>query len=275
MYSTIMVNLDPFGDNARLLEIARGLAERFRAGIIGITASQPIQVVYDAGALSGDVVELDRVDVEQALKVAEAQFHAALTQRARHVEWRSKMSMDSPSAYIARQARSADLLLSGVSHNSSVFDNTRVCNTSDLVMQAGRPVLIVPASAKTLVASNIMVGWKDTREARRAIADALPFLRSATTVIIAELMDSEDALADQAGGDDVVAWLRWHGVTARRIQLAAERDQAMQLNALAASESADLIVAGAYGHSRFREWALGGVTAGLLQHADMCTLMSH
>ena len=275
MYSTIMVNLELFQDCTRLLKITGDLAERFEADVIGVSASQPIQVVYDAGALCGEVVELDRSEVEAGMRTAEQQFRAAFAHRAHRIEWRSQVAVESPSEYVARQMRGADLLITGAGPNGLVLNNTRRVNTSDLIMQAGRPVLIVPASVELLAAKHIVVGWKDTREARRAVFDALPLLKAASRVTIIKIAEYEDLAEARANAEDVVQWLHRHGIKAESISVPASGDGASQLEAIARNTGADLIVAGAYGHSRFREWALGGVTLELLQHAGICTLMSH
>jgi nucleotide-binding universal stress UspA family protein len=142
-------------------------------------------------------------------------------------------------------------------------------------MQAGRPCLIVPANTSTLALAHVMVGWKDTRETRRAICDALPLLKLAERVTVVEIA-VEDGLADARSSlDDVVAWLRRHSVNATPLATLSTGDDAGRLYTIADEQGTDLIVAGAYGHSRVREWVLGGVTRDLLLKADRCSLVSH
>ena len=105
---------------------------------------------------------------------------------------------------------------------------------------------------------NILVAWKDTREARRAVADAMPFLVHADDVLVATMEDHERAVA-RSSVADVVKYLMRHGVKARSEVAGHERANDIDtLVGMAENMGADLIVAGAYGHSRLREWAFGG-----------------
>jgi nucleotide-binding universal stress UspA family protein len=275
MYSTLMVHLEPLRDNAHLLKVAAALAERFDAAVIGVAASQLIRLAYNAGSLSGEILTMDREQIKNSMDEAQAAFRAALEKPGRSLEWRSIVTTEPPVAHVARQARCADLVLTGMNAGGSFMDGARYVNTSDLVMQAGRPLLVVPENVSVLPAETVLVGWKDTREARRAVADALPFLKAARRVVVVQIAET-DELAD-AGKNvaDVAGWLARHGVRAEGIAAQLTGDDALQLQATASEHGADLIVAGAYGHARLREWALGGVTYDLLLRADVCTLLSH
>jgi nucleotide-binding universal stress UspA family protein len=145
-------------------------------------------------------------------------------------------------------------------------------------MQAGRPLLVVPDRVNWLDLRSVLVAWKDTPEARRAVADALPLLRKARDVAIVEIPEQgDDRSAAMAGVADVAAWLARHGVTAtaRVPEAAGNKTAAMQLEKVAGDVGAGLIVAGAYGHSRFRELILGGVTEYLVTQSARCVLLSH
>lgn len=277
MYTTVMVNLDLFRDCSSLLNVAADLAERFDAEVIGVCASAAIQTVaYDAGSIAGEVIELDRKEVKQGMQAAEEQFRAAFTRRSGRLQWHSQVAMDSPTGFVIRQARCADLLMTSGGQHGVLFDSRRSVDTADLVMQAGRPVLIVPRAVETLAARSVVIAWKDTREARRAVVDALPFLIAAAHVTVAEIAeDDTDSAAATADVDDVAQWLRRHGVHAEGQAVRRHGKVAAQLLGIAKGDGADLLVAGAYGHSRFREWVLGGVTLDLLQQPGLCSLLSH
>ncbi len=120
-----------------------------------------------------------------------------------------------------------------------------------------------------------MIAWKDTRETRRAVLDALPLLQQAARVSIVEATGAEDMADARSHVADVAAWLGRHGVAASGQTVPSDGGDAAQLDAFARDHGADLIVAGAYGHSRVREWALGGVTRSLLMHGSRCSLLSH
>ncbi len=121
-------------------------------------------------------------------------------------------------------------------------------------MGAGRPFLVVPAEVKALAAEHIVIGWQDTREARRAIQDALPFLRQAKRVTVIEICESDQKEAARHQVDDVVLYLARHKVGAEgRIETKLMGSGAHQIVEFAEDEGADLLVTGAYGHSRLNE----------------------
>ncbi len=273
-YATLMVHLELRRLNADLLQIAGDLAERFDAKVIGIATGNPMQVLYDETYVPQELVEKDRAEIENEMKEAEVEFRSALQGQVRTVEWRSTVTYAPLADYLAREARAADLVIAGVG-SSGLFDGSRRVYTSDLIMQGGRPVLIVPAAVDKLKLERAIVGWKDTRETRRAVFDALPLLKKVAHVSVVEIAAEEDLVAARVRLEDVVGWLTQHGVEAQSLASPSSGDNATQLNAIAHEQSADVIVAGAYGHSRLREWALGGVTRDILLRADRCALLSH
>jgi nucleotide-binding universal stress UspA family protein len=153
-----------------------------------------------------------------------------------------------------------------------------VASPKDLVMQAGRPLFVVPDNVDWLDLRSVLVAWKDTREARRAIADSLPMLRKARDVTVAEILEQTDGRSAAASRvRDVVAWLSRHGVAASELvsDTRVDHDVTVQLDAIAADVGAGVVVAGAYGHSRFRELILGGMTQHLITQSTRCVLLSH
>ena len=273
-YGTLMVHLELGRSNAGLLQIAGDLAERFHAGVIGIAACQPMQLVYGDSFISGDIYEQDRQELDKEMKAAEAEFRRALQMRAVTLEWRSTVMFTLLSDYLARESRSADLVITGIA-SGDLFDSSRSVNTGDLVMRAGRPVLVVPAAAGKVKLDRVVVGWKNTREARRAVSDALPLLKGASHVAVVEIAVEEELAAARTQIEDVAGWLNRHGIKAECLTSPSTGDDATALYAMAQDQGADVIVAGAYGHSRLREWALGGVTRDLLLRANWCSLLSH
>ena len=274
-YATLMVHLELGHANAGLLQIAGDLAERFHAGVIGITACQPMQIIYGDGYVPANLVEQDREELDKEIEAAEAEFRSALQTRADSLEWRSAMTVEPLSDYLASEARSADLVITGVDRNISIFDTSRHVDMGDLVMRAGRPVLVVPTAAAKVGLDRVLVGWKDTRETRRAIVDALPILKKAASVTVVEIAVADELVAARARLAQIVGWLERHGVVAQATALPSAGDDADRLDAIAQELRVDLIVAGAYGHNRLREWVLGGVTRDLLLRADRCSLVSH
>lgn len=270
--ATVMVCLALDQPNRARLEIAGQLAERLGASLVGIAAAQFAPPLYFTdGEMAQGLIDQGESTIKKRLGELEAEFRQATANRASSLEWRS--ALDFPARFILSESRCADIVVSG--GNSPAFsDSFALASPKDLVMQTGRPLLVVPDRADWLDLRSVLVAWKDTAEARRAIADSLPLLRLARDVVIAEILE-EDAITSHVG--DVVAWLTRHGVTAslRIEQYGRKGGAAAALNEIASDIGAGLVVAGAYGHSRFRELVLGGVTQHLVTQPTRCVLLSH
>ncbi len=273
-YASLMVHLDLDYRNDARLKIAADLAEKFNARIIGIAAQAEVTPIYYAdGYSSAFIAERDLADIKQRMLQAEERFRAALSGRVKDIEWRT--AIERPAPFIAEQCRAADLIIVGKTASDERLDINNQFDASDLIGRAGRPLLLVPHEAETLKAERILIAWKDTSEARRAVFDALPLLRLAQNAIVAAIDEDNDPAAANRNAADVVSWLGQHGVkAAARVEPLRGR-AAEQLEKLAAEEGADLLIAGAYGHSKLREWILGGVTHDLLKQTTRCHLLSH
>jgi nucleotide-binding universal stress UspA family protein len=262
--------------NEARLQVAGELAERFESAIVGVAAAQFAPPLYFTdGAEAQALIDEGEASVKRRLADLEAQFRAATKNRGGHAEWRS--AMDFPARFVLAQARCADIVVSG-GHSPAFSDAFALASPKDLVMQAGRPLLVVPDRANWLDLRSVLVAWKDTPEARRAVTDALPMLRKAKDVTIVEIPERDnDRSAVLAGVTDVAAWLARHGVTATaRVSEPVQNEAAAaQLEKVAEDVGAGLIVAGAYGHSRFRELILGGVTQYLVTQSARSVLLSH
>jgi nucleotide-binding universal stress UspA family protein len=152
-----------------------------------------------------------------------------------------------------------------------------VAAPGELVLQAGRPAIIAPEETSLLKFQSVVAAWKDTREARRAISDALPVLKRAGTVVVAEVCFHQDAVAAKVRLDGVAECLLRHGVHALTQVCVEEKGvhATQQFLEMADQHKADLIVAGAYGHSRIQEWVFGGFTRALLTQTSRAVLLSH
>jgi len=271
-FSTLMVHLELDHPNDARLQIAGDLAERFNARVIGIAAADPQPPYYAEGLVARGFVEHERIEMKKRMEEAEARFRAAINGRARDLEWRS--ALERPTDYVAREARAADLIVAGSNRDGVLIDRLRRLDPSDLVMVAGRPLFLVPPEVEYLKLDNVLVAWKDAREARRAVVDALPLLQKARDVTVLEIVEG-DANRDAAGDrvKDVAAWLKRHDILAfPKVMQAA--NEAEQIDRIWKTE-ADLVVAGAYGHARLREWVFGGVTRNLITRSQRCSFLTH
>jgi nucleotide-binding universal stress UspA family protein len=262
-YKSLLVHVQPSDAGRARLRTAVAIAKPFGARLIGLGA-RAFDPMPDPIGLSA--VKL-KEEIEHDLAAAEGIFKeetASLEDRA--CIWHR--DIDFPTQALLRHACGADLILA--ERNVEASTRETQAGAADLIMGSGLPVLAIPADA-TPDFKRIIIGWKDTRETRRAISDALPLLKRAESVRVVQF-GSEPAREIP----DVVARLRMHGIQADgETRQSAESSAAEAILAAAEAIGAGLIVAGGYGHSRMREWALGGVTQGLLMHSPKPVLFSH
>jgi nucleotide-binding universal stress UspA family protein len=273
-YATVMVSLALDESNEARLEAAGQIAERFDSGIVGIAAAQFSPPLYfTSGEQAQNLIDQGQASIKKRMSELEVQFREATKNRAKDVEWRC--AIDFPARYILQEARCADIIVSGGQSNA-LSDPFAVASPKDLVMQAGRPMFIAPDNVSWLDLRSVLVAWKDTPEARRAIAYSLPMLRKAKDVTVAEIVEADDSRSAAVSRvRDVMAWLSRHGVSASELVPEKRGDVIAQLDAIAANVGAGVVVAGAYGHSRFRELILGGVTQHLITQSTRCVVLSH
>jgi nucleotide-binding universal stress UspA family protein len=273
-YASLMVHLDLDQHNNARLKIAGDLATRFDARLIGIAArAEVVPLYFTEGLPVAYVAEQNITDIETRLHAAEQEFRSAMTGRIKRIEWRSAIAQ--PFSFIAESCRAADLVIVGRPASDMPPDPDLDLAPADLIMNAGRPVLMVPPEVDSLVAEQILVAWKDTREARRAVSAALPLLRACRRAIVVAIDEDDDRAAAEKSVDDVIAWLGCHGVNASGRVVASPAEVASRINSLAAEESADLVVSGAYGHGKIREWVFGSVTKEFLKQTDRCYFLAH
>jgi len=276
--ASLMVRLAAGVPNDALLQLTADLAARLKVTqVIGISARQPVQIYGSYGMyVPPQYITWDRAQIDQELTAAEGSFRAALEGKVTSLEWRSTViTYGSIADYVTEQMRAADLLVTAAGEGGSLFDRSRHVNVADLVLRAGRPVLVVGSTVDRLDLRSVLVAWKDTREARRAVEDALPLLLLADRVAVVEVSAKEELAAARSRTEDVADWLARHGIAAAARAVAAAKDEATELWNVAEQLDAGLVVGGAYGHGRVREWVLGGVTRDLLLQPAGCSLVSH
>ncbi len=273
-YRSLMVYLDPEQASEPALRIACELADRFKSEVIGVSAGLPAAPIHADGMIASSVLEVDYDGLNRAIESCETRFRSALKNSGCSLQWRSGAAY--PADFLVAEARAADLLVVGRSENLAPLGPHQLLDIGDAVMRAGRPVLVVPPRSTSLATNRMLVAWKDTAESRKAIGAALPMLRKAEELTVVEIVsDASERDAAAARVADVVNWLQRHGIQASaRVELSAG-DAGSQLDAIASEARIDIIVAGAYGHTRLREWIFGGVTRHLLQQSSACALLTH
>lgn len=270
---TIIVHAEPGPGSDARIQLAVEAAALFGAKLIGIGA-QAFNPVYASGyaVADGAVVEAMRARIIADLPIAEERFRALAKDVEAGVRWIS--GMDFPARELALHARGADLIVSSrmAHHGGSSYAPA----PSDLVMEAGTPVLFAAEPGRPLNAERIVVGWKDSRESRRALNDALPWMKRAKAVTVVDIGGDMSAAVDGQGLEEIAERLALHGVPVTTETVPRSRGTiADDLEHAADRHGAEMMVIGAYGHARLREWALGGVTEDLLATSSKCVLFSH
>ena len=264
----VYVDFDPGCDDR--IKIAVDWTAKFGANLIGVAGWLPGREVGGAAELERPEDRNDRILAE--LEKLAGRFRNLACQAVRAVEWRG--SLHFPREVIAAEARAADLVV--ISSHAVAEDVYHAFDPGTVLLSAGRPVLVVPDGVTGNPGQRVVVAWKDTREARHAVQGALPYLQIAKHIALVEIAEEVLATAAHEQLNDVEKYLRRHGVeVSNKSVLHRKGSVADQLRSVAKSEGADLIVAGAYGHSRLGEWVFGGVTRELLERSDICCLFSN
>ena len=271
-YAALMVHLGAGRDWNKRVRLAADLADRFQSALIGVAGWLPIPAfAIDDIAANDETTDGERQKMTALLAEMGEKFRASVKHLNR-VEWRG--TLDYPRTLVPREARAADLLIIG--RERVPGDPYFSLNPGITILRAGRPVLVVPDEVDSLAARRVVVAWKDTRESRRAVRDALPFLRNAEEVMIVGVCEHETEAQSRQPIDDVTNYLLRHRViVAAKAYLHTEQSVANELLRFTKEERADLIIVGGYGHTRLGEWIVGGVTRDLLADSPVCLLFSH
>ena len=269
---TLLVYIEADREQTNLVHVAADIAARYGSAITGLSALG-IRPPFVADGVVIDVGgEAEIEQMKLLLATRETWFRRVAKERGQAAEWRQ--GVESPTARLIRETAGADLIV--VTPSRGPDDLYRRPDVAEALLRAGRPFLVVPDGVKALKADRIVVGWKNTREARRAVADALPFLVRASAVTIVEICEREEAASALSEVEELRRYLEKHKVKSCYEFIARpEKETGRQLLSIAHQTNADLIVVGAYGHTRLGEWMFGGATRELLVASDVCCLMSH
>jgi nucleotide-binding universal stress UspA family protein len=277
MIKDIVVNLGLGESGGPAADYAVSVASAFEAHLAGIAfVYDPIVPVSSMGYIPAEVIETQQADNEAAAKAAIDRFTAATGRAGVSAEPLTlSASFAGAGDQFGRIARRFDLAIVGQAEPEAGSAVQAMIAESTL-FESGRPVIMVPYIQKApLKLDRVMVCWDGSRPATRAIADAMPLLERAGQVEVA-IVDNERGKQDEIEGADMAQHLARHGlkVDVKRI-VRGNIDVADALLSHAADSGADFIVMGGYGHSRLREFVLGGVTRSILQSMTVPVLMSH
>jgi len=268
---SILVHLSDTARSATLTAVGLDLAQKHEAKLIALYTSNPWQLPTDVlGYVPAELIDRYAEDVKTAAADAKSRFDTAVAATTVASEWRHVEGFAHD--VTVTHSRYADLTIVG---QANPDDATAPQGLADaLMLAAGRPVLVVPyAGTFSTVGNKILVAWNGTREAARAVADALPFLKTAKETLVVGVDVADDR---HIAGADLATYLAQHGVTINvRPVVAPEISVADALLDAVSDFGCDMIVMGGYGHSRLRELAFGGTTRHIMDHMTVPVLMSH
>jgi nucleotide-binding universal stress UspA family protein len=274
-FKQVLVHVEPGPASEARLKYAIGLARTFNARLTGLTvtlspAEIPAAMIGDAQILNAAIAA-----ARESADYAKQQFERLMRECGLATDWRN--GEGNPAQVVGAEAARADILVIGGQLRRDMDGGFYRLAPGDVLMACGRPTIVLPENLATdFHAKRILLAWKNTPEAARAAHDAIPLLTQADEVILAEIASA----GGWNGGysisiEDMADHLRVHGAKITTARLKGQVPDAGDLLLdFGAKNHVDLIVAGAYGHSRVREWALGGVTASLLQRAQVPCLFS-
>ena len=277
----ILVHLDVTPRSKTRLDVAAGLAMKCGAHLTGVHVIDIPSANYFYGAAMPfvpanpeEIVDRMRADATEAAAPIEAAFRDRLRRNGLQGEWR--LVEGSPATMVALHARYTDLTVVGQPNSYEPQDSDAVTVTT--VMTSGRPVLAIPfAGDFPTLGERVLVAWNASREAARAINDALPLMAAAKQVTVLAINPQRGigGLGDVPAAD-IALHLARHGIKAEAAHtVAKDISDGEALLSYAADIGADLIVSGAYGHSRARELVFGGVTRTLIAEMTAPVLLSH
>jgi nucleotide-binding universal stress UspA family protein len=276
MIKDIVVNLSVRDDGGNVGDYAVSVAEALDAHIAGIAfLFDPIVPVSGTGFIPAEVIDTQLADNQAAAKAAIDRFAAATTREGLSAE---PVTLSASAAgagdQFARIARRFDLAIVGQAEPDGGTVEELIAEST--LFESGRPLIVVPYIQKApLKLDRVMVGWDGSRQAARAIADAMPLLEKAGQIELV-IVTNERGKEDEIEGADMGQHLARHGlnVDVKRIP-GGSIDVADALLSHVADSGTDFIVMGGYGHSRLREFVLGGVTRSILKSMTVPVLLSH
>jgi nucleotide-binding universal stress UspA family protein len=275
-YRNLLLLLDAGDRWATRTAIAIDLARKFECRVTGLAPTGIVNLPAAVGAASFAEVSTQAWDaVRTQAQTCCTSFESAC-RAAGFGSYEVQLEQDDHAAALVRYAAYHDLGIVGqIEPDADGYGGSREV-VEQAVLYSPRPTLVIPyAGSFPSVGNNVLVAWDESREAARAVCDALPLLKRARKVSVFAWTEANDReSARRREFDRLLLWLRSHGVDAEARSEVAQIPIAAAIQSQAAESGADLVVMGAYGHARWRERTLGGATRGLLTSMTVPVLMS-
>jgi nucleotide-binding universal stress UspA family protein len=269
----VYVDSDPACDSR--VEVAASLAASYEAHLTGLHTTGWLRFpgYLEIGAPPHFLDEQRRL-LDKRVRQAEARFHGRAGRYGIRAEWR--VDEGDLVGSVKLHARYADLTVVGQGRDLKDAPSELTFLPEELVLGVGRPVLVIPRYGTfERIGERVLIAWNGSREATRAVHDAIPILKRAAAVTVLSI-NPDGEPTRRTPSADIALHLARHGIAAEAASTASlDIGVGDVLLSRAADLGVDLIVMGAYGHSRVREMVLGGATRHLLQHMTVPVLMSH
>jgi nucleotide-binding universal stress UspA family protein len=285
-YKTILVHVDETMRVSERLKAAADLTITENAHLVGLSMSGLSRFIYQNARIPDADPNLSaHLDfLRECARNALVAFETIAREKA-VPSFETRMTDDDAEIGLCLHARYADLVVMGQTSEGKGSPTLKADFPENVILNAGRPVLVIPYVGQfDTIGKRVLIAWDASKEATRAVTNALPFLIRADIVQIAVFNPNPYSnVHGEQPGSDIALFLARHGVKVELSIHHTERDAAKNtrldvgnaLLSLASDLSSDLLVMGAYGHSRFRETMLGGVTRTIMQTMTLPVLMSH
>lgn len=277
-YRTILVDIDPSERTARRVEFAARLAKQADAHLVGVTHTGIDRLLRESalsGIAPGALAQVfEQLRLNAGLRAMQFDLQV---QQAGVASFEHRIGDDEPGSGLATQAMYADLVIVSQRDPSGARDAGDRAIPEYVAMNAPCPVMVLPWAASPMpVFEHVLVAWNASPEAARAVRQAMPFLQQAKQVeVVIVQPDDPGTLSARDTGPDIAEFLGRHGVSVHLHRQPAAGDVAETLLSLANDHGAELLVLGCYGHARFRELLLGGVSRTVLRCLTLPALMAH
>ena len=272
-YKSILVHIDNSESCRKRLDAAIVLAQRYDAHLTGLYVIPPLPTaVFSEGGISAELIESLLDEGKRECAEAAKLFRQTLEPTGLRNDWCVGEGL--VAEHLGLHARYADLVIAG-QEDAQDARSTANALVAQMILGCGRPTLVIPyIGMQQALGERILVAWNGARESVRAVNDALPLLQGAKNVDVI-------AINPPSGEGDIpcseiCTQLARHDVSAvARESTAKDIDVAGEILSRAADYQSDIIVMGAYGHSRFRELVFGGATRDVFEHMTVPVFMSH
>jgi nucleotide-binding universal stress UspA family protein len=278
-YKTILVHVDETQSSVKRTQIAHTLAAKFDAHLTGIALTGVSRYIFESTDLGvGDpniMLHLSALR-ERAEKAISRFKQSSIDLGVSTTE--SVIANDEANGGLGLRARYADLIIIGQTNLNEPSPSVMSDFPEFMVVNSGRPVLLIPHALtnSTTIGERCVVAWDGSRESARALTDALPLLKFSKSVQVLIINPNQ---TDQAHGEepgaDVALFLARHGIKVEITTRFNTHDKGTAILSACKESGADLLVMGAYGHSRFREMIMGGATRTVLEAMEVPVLMAH